>query len=78
MAGAVYICGGNLAPGPRDECPDEVHDWPLPFGYVEASEVAAARLRRGWANVRCPRCGLYGWMPGRIDERADVRKAVPA
>jgi hypothetical protein len=64
---AVYLCGGDTTPGQRDACPDPLHDWPLPDGYVDAAEVAASRLYRRWANVKCPICGLYGWRPGRIE-----------
>lgn len=61
----AFICGGDLRPGPRDtECPNALHDWPLPSGYVDASEVAAHRLSKGWSNRKCTQCGLHGWMPG--------------
>ena len=70
---AVYLCGGDFTPGPREECSHSVHDWPLPSGYVDAADVASVRLRRGWANLQCPRCGLYGWAPGRIDPKTDRR-----
>lgn len=72
---ALYLCGGDLRPGPRAEsCPNVIHDWPLPSGYIDASEVAASRLRRGWANVACPDCARYGWRPGsKIDPASDVR-----
>lgn len=75
---ATYICGGDYRPGPRDECPDPVHDWPEPRGYVESWEVAESRLRRRWKNVPCPRgCGHYGWRPSqRIDPEMDHH--VPA
>ena len=76
MAGAVYLCGGDMRPGPRDECPDPLHDWPLPDGYVDAAEVAGSRLGRGWRNVRCERCGLYGWRAGRLRD-GDVRVPAP-
>lgn len=67
-ATAVYLCGGDESPGPRaTECPNGLHDWPLPSGYVDAGMVAARRLRRRWANVQCPDCGLYGWRPGLAD-----------
>lgn len=62
---AVIICGGDFRPGPRDACPDPLHDYPLPSGYVDASEAAARRLRKGWSQSRCRSCGLYGWRPGR-------------
>jgi hypothetical protein len=66
--GAVYLCGGDTRPGPRDtDCPDPLHDRPLPAGYCDASDEAARRLRRGWGNRRCTRCGLYGWVPGLRD-----------
>lgn len=65
MAGVTYLCGGDTRPGPREECPDPLHDYPLPSGYTDAAETASRRLARGWANVRCRACGLYGWRPGR-------------
>jgi hypothetical protein len=67
MTGAVYICGGDTHPGPRDACPDALHDYPLPTGYIEASDEASRRLSRRWSNRRCGRCGLYGWAPGARD-----------
>lgn len=64
MGNRTYICGGDLRPGPRGtDCPDTLHDWPLPTGYGDASDVAARRLRKRWGNRRCPDCGLYGWVP---------------
>lgn len=72
----VYVCGGDYRPGPRDVCPGAVHDWPLPVGYADAAEVAEARLRRRWAEARCDRCGLYGWVPGRINPETDHHKPV--
>lgn len=60
----IFICGGDYTNlQAREDCPDSLHDWPLPDGYVEASEVAAARLRERWSNRKCRRCGLYGWAP---------------
>lgn len=62
---AMYLCGGDFNNlDPRSECPNVLHDWPLPRGYVDASEVAGARIAAGWSNRRCPDCGLYGWAPG--------------
>lgn len=62
----VFICGGDYGRlQARGDCPDPLHDWPLPEGYVDASEVAAARLRGRWSNRKCRRCGLHGWAPGR-------------
>ena len=74
-AGAVYLCGGDYRPGPRDACENTLHDWPLPSGYVDAAEVAERRLRNGWRNTRCVQCGLYGWREGR--KRADGDTPVP-
>jgi hypothetical protein len=70
MTGAVYLCGGDPTPGPRDDCPHTLHDHPLPRGYIDAAETASWRLRHGWANTECPACGLYGWRPG---ERGNVQ-----
>ena len=75
-ANAVSICGGDYRPAPRSECPDSLHDWPLPAGYGDADEVAQRRLRNGWRQVRCPRCGLYGWRSGRTHSEGDT--FVPA
>lgn len=47
----------------KTECPNILHDWPLPTGYVAASMTADARLANGWNNVKCQECGLYGWIP---------------
>lgn len=60
---AVYICVPDETPGPRHACPNTLHDHPLPSGYVAASDVATRRLRLRWRNLRCPDCGLYGWLP---------------
>jgi hypothetical protein len=60
----TYLCGGDLSPGPREECANSLHDYPLPLGYVDAGEVAKHRLYKRWSNTRCPDCGLYGWTPG--------------
>lgn len=62
-APAVYICGGDETPGTRSECPDAVHDHPLPNGYVDASTVAMRRLNTGWRNPMCKTCGIHGWIP---------------
>ena len=75
---AIYICGGDLRSGPRDDCPDRLHDYPLPSGYVDASEAAHRRLYKRWSQARCGRCGLYGWIPGDLtgdpcDERVPVK-----
>lgn len=67
----IFICGGDYDRlKTRGDCPNVLHDWPLPAGYVEASEQANRRLqhRQGWKNARCPECGLYGWKPGLIGE----------
>jgi len=69
MAGATYICGEDTRPGPRNsDCPNALHDWPLPSGYIEAQDEARWRLRHQWSNKRCPECKLYGWMPGELHE----------
>lgn len=70
----VFLCGGDETPGERDECPNVLHDFPLPNGYVDASEVAARRLRQHWRNTRCPDCGLYGWMPPPFADVEDQRR----
>lgn len=75
-APAVYICGGDYRPGPRPECRNELHDWPLPAGYGESFEVAEARLRNRWRNKRCPDCGIYGWEPGQ-DNHGTMPVRVP-
>lgn len=60
----TFICGGNLTSGPRDTCPNPLHDYPLPAGYNDAHDAAQRRLRKRWTSKRCPQCGLYGWRPG--------------
>lgn len=69
---AIYLCGGDYNRlEPRRDCPNVLHDWPLPAGYVEASDVADARIRAQWSNKRCPDCGLHGWAPG--NKRSSTR-----
>lgn len=64
MVGATYVCGGDERPGARGtDCPSELHDHPLPAGYVDASIVAGRRLAEGWSNRKCPECDLHGWAP---------------
>jgi hypothetical protein len=65
----TFICGGDDTPGDRGtECPNALHDHPLPSGYVDAAAAADRRLRSGnWRNKRCPECGTYGW-EGREDD----------
>lgn len=58
----VVICGDG-PPEVRSDCPNPLHDWPLPPGYVAASCAAEARLRARWSNLKCADCGLYGWVP---------------
>lgn len=63
----TYVCGGDETPGPRGtECPNQLHDHPLPAGYVDAASVAARRLRERWSNPRCPDCGTHGWVPPAV------------
>jgi hypothetical protein len=73
----VFICGGNYAHlEPRGDCPNSLHDWPLPNGYVDGCEMADARLRYRWKNVKCPDCSLYGWLPGEFRGLAKESKKV--
>ena len=61
----TFLCGGNYALlEKRESCPNPLHDWPLPAGYIEAHEIAMKRLRKRWDNKRCPDCQLYGWRAG--------------
>lgn len=76
----IHACGGDYrALDRRDPCPNALHNWPLPIGYVDAAEMAASRLAHGWGNTKCPDCGLYGWTPGRFKgaaaESLEVRQA---
>lgn len=73
MTGSLYICGGDFRPGPRDNCPRALHNWPLPAGYVDAAEVAERRIRNGWKNRLCSACGLFGWVEGRKRAEGDTR-----
>lgn len=57
----VLFCGSDNETANRDDCPDQAHDHPLPVGYAAAVDVAKRRLRKGWKNVRCEQCGLWGW-----------------
>jgi len=77
VRGPVFICGGDAGTARRrdDDCPNALHDWPLPIGYTDADIEAHWRLRNRWANVRCPDCRLYGWRPGRLTD-AHVRRPV--
>jgi hypothetical protein len=71
----MFICGGNYTLlQDRGDCPNPLHDYPLPDGYGEASDVAAARIRNRWSNRRCPDCKLYGWAPGRITDSTNAVK----
>lgn len=76
---AMHICGGDYTNlQPRGECPNELHDYPLPDGYGDAHEVAGARIRNRWSNRKCRQCGLFGWAPGRITESANaIRVELP-
>ena len=73
----TYLCGGDFTPADRDACPNPLHDWPLARGYVDASEQASRRLNNGWANKKCPECGLYGWYPGRKIHETDQQVPPP-
>lgn len=48
----------------RRDCPNPLHDWPLPESYLGAHAAAEARLKAKWDNRKCPDCGLYGWVEG--------------
>lgn len=75
---AIYICGGDFDRlQDRATCPNTLHDYPLPAGYVDASEVADARIAARWGNHKCPDCGLYGWVPTRITASTNAIR-VPA
>jgi hypothetical protein len=75
---ATYICGGDFRPGPRSDCPNVLHDYPLPRGYVDSFEVAERRLRKRWYSKRCPDCKLYGWIPGQpLGDESDARVPAP-
>jgi hypothetical protein len=75
----AFICGGDMRSGPREtDCPDPLHDFPLPSGYVDGSEEAASRLSRGWGSTRCRRCGLYGWTPGRPRKGEQLVRVRPS
>lgn len=68
MTAPIFICGVDATLEARSECPDRLHDWPLPAGYVEAHQQAKGRLARQWKQAKCPECGRYGWIPGRLGE----------
>jgi hypothetical protein len=53
-----------MMPARGTDCPNALHDWPLPAGFVAASDIADARLRARWRNLKCPQCQRYGWKPG--------------
>lgn len=72
----VFVCGGDMRPGSRDECPNAIHDWPLPSGYVDAFVSASRRLGNRWSQKRCPDCRRYGWLPGKLREGEDVQVSV--
>lgn len=79
----LRICGGDLRSGPRDACPNVLHDFPLPEGYVDEGEAAGLRIRNRWTCSECPDCGLYGWRPGDptgdpCDERVPASVQAPS
>lgn len=77
MTGATYVCGGEegTARERQTDCRNEVHDWPEPVGYIDASVEADWRLKHGWSNVPCPWCPRYGWRPGNLTEQHVRRPA---
>lgn len=72
----VILCVTDNSAGTRDVCPQKVHDWPLPNGYVAAQDEATRRLRKGWRNLKCKHCGRFGWAPGKLTP-ADTRVPAP-
>ena len=64
----------------RGDCPNKLHDWPLPDDYVAAEEVARSRISQGWREQRCPECGLVGWTdpPKPMRGKAENPVRVPA
>ena len=77
------VCGGDHTRlEARSECPNALHDWPLPAGYNDAHTVALSRINQGWGQKRCPDCDLYGWpappktMRGMAVDPVRVRAAV--
>ena len=44
------------------ECPNQVHNYPLPNSFLHAADMADERLDAGWDNIPCPDCGQYGWV----------------
>lgn len=69
----IYLCGGDYTEGTRSECPNPLHDHPLPDGYIEAGEWATRRFGKGWTQKRCPECGLYGWITPPFTEIGQER-----
>lgn len=61
---AIYLCGTGETPlAPRDECPNSLHDHPLPKNMLDEMVVAEERLETGWENPTCPDCKMGGWVP---------------
>ena len=60
----VRLCMENDTPGPRDECPNALHDYPLPSGYLDEHRVASERISNSWKQKKCPDCKIYGWIKG--------------
>lgn len=60
------VCGGDftLRPDTESDCPDRATHSPMPSGYTDRAEWAAAMRRAGSTQRRCPACGLYAlWTP---------------
>lgn len=60
----------------RDDCPNTLHDWPLPYGCIAAHEVAMSRIYQGWGQRRCPDCHLYGWTAPPKEMRGKAKNPV--
>jgi len=64
----VIICGGDFTchPDTESDCLDRDKHTPMPIGYVDRADWAAAMIARGASQRRCPTCGLYAmWSPPR-------------
>ncbi|QAU06867.1 endonuclease VII [Gordonia phage Brylie] len=73
----VFVCGGDDRPGPREDCPHPLHDYPLPAGYSDAAEMADSRLANGWTNDQCDTCGLFGWRPPNASPEFAAQRVLP-
>lgn len=51
------------------ECPNALHDHPLPPAYLAAHFEADERLAAGWDNRECSDCNQFGWEPPKDGKR---------